>query len=335
MQWKRVTERPRQHAICVGAVTMLVLASTATHGAESPPDNYPNKPIRFVTGFLPGGVSDTIARVTGDKLGEQLGQRVIIDGRPGAGGVLSMEIAANANPDGYTWYLAQPVITISPNFKRKLPLDPMKAFAPVSLIGVSPTILVVHPSVPVSSVQELVAYAKARPDGLKVASSGPGTTNHLAGELFRVKTGIKLLNIAYKGAAATLLAAMSGEVEATFSPLVAGLTQVKAGKLKPLALTGKKRSAVLPNVPTIGETLAGYSVEAWYGLMVPARTPPAIVTFLNAQTRKALDTPAIKERLAGQGVDVGSSTPAEFAQFIRADAAQWAKLVKDAGIQLE
>jgi tripartite-type tricarboxylate transporter receptor subunit TctC len=271
----------------------------------------------------------------GDKLGEQLGQRVIIDGRPGAGGVLSMEIAANANPDGYTWYLAQPVITISPNFKRKLPLDPMKAFAPVSLIGVSPTILVVHPSVPVSSVSELVAYAKARPDGLKVASSGPGTTNHLAGELFRVKTGVKLLNIAYKGAAATLLAAMSGEVEATFSPLVAGLTQVKAGKLKPLALTGKKRSAVLPNVPTIGETLPGYSVEAWYGLMVPARTPPAIVTFLNAQTRKALDTPAIKERLTGQGVDVGSSTPTEFAQFIREDAAQWAKLVKDAGIQLE
>ena len=312
-----------------------MLAGAVAHAAESGPDNYPNKPIRFVTGFLPGGVSDTIARVTGDKLAEQLGQRVIIDGRPGAGGVLSMEIAANANPDGYTWYLAQPVITISPNFKRKLPLDPMKAFAPVSLIGVSPTVLVVNPSVPVNSVAELITYAKTRPDGVKVASSGPGTTNHLAGELFRVKTGIKLLNIPYKGAAATLLAAMSGEVEATFSPLVAGLTQVKAGKLKPVALTGKKRSPVLPNVPTIGETLPGYSVEAWYGLMLPAKTPTGIVSYLNAQTRKALDTAVVRERLAAQGVDVSSSTTTEFAQFIREDAAQWAKLVKEAGIQLE
>ena len=317
------------------AIAALIAVGTVSHAAETPPGNYPNKPIRFVTGFLPGGVSDTIARITGDRLGEQLGQRVIIDGRPGAGGVLSMEIAANANPDGYTWYLAQPVITISPNFKRKLPLDPMKAFAPVSLIGVSPTVLVVHPSVPVSSIPELVAYAKARPDGVKVASSGPGTTNHLAGELFRVKTGVKLLNIAYKGAAATLLAAMSGEVEATFSPLVAGLTQVKAGKLKAVALTGKKRSPVLPNVPTIGETLPGYSVEAWYGLMVPAKTPTAIVELLNAHTRKALDAPSVKERLIAQGVDVSSSTPAEFARFIREDAAQWAKLVKDAGIELE
>ena len=168
MQCNSVTGRAPPHRACVGVMAAFVLASAATHAAETLPDNYPSKPIRFVTGFLPGGVSDTIARVTGDKLGEQLGQRVIIDGRPGAGGVLSMEIAANANPDGYTWYLAQPVITISPNFKRKLPLDPMKAFAPVTLIGISPTVLVAHPSVPVSSVAELVAYAKGRPDGLKL-----------------------------------------------------------------------------------------------------------------------------------------------------------------------
>jgi tripartite-type tricarboxylate transporter receptor subunit TctC len=319
----------------IWAALLMVMWITIAPAAENLPVNYPSKTIRFVTGFLPGGVSDTIARVTGEKLGEQFGQRVVIDGRPGAGGVLSMQIAASANPDGYTWYLGQPVITISPNFKRKLPLDPIKAFAPVSLLGISPTVLVVNPTVPVNSVAELIAYAKARPDGLRVASSGPGTTNHLAGELFRVKTGIKLLNIAYKGAAATLLAAMSGETEATFSPLVAGLTQVKAGKLKPIALTGNKRSPVLPNVPTIGETLPGYSVEAWYGLMVPAKTPVAIVQFLNAQTRKALDTPIVRERLLANGVEVAASTPQEFAQFIHEDAAQWAKLVKDAGIELE
>ena len=211
----------------------------------------------------------------------------------------------------------------------------MKALAPVSLLGISPTILVAHPSVPVASVADLVTFAKSRPDGVRVASSGPGTTNHLAGELFRVKTGIKLTNIQYKGAAATLLAAMSGETELTFSPLVAGLTQVKAGKLKAIAVTGAKRSPVLPNVPTIGETLPGYKVEAWYGLMVPAKTPPALVDFLYQQTRKALGTPAVKERLTAQGVDVASSAPADFARFIRDDAAQWAKLVKDAGIELE
>ena len=316
------------------ALMLLGLCGFA-HAADNVPANYPSKPIRFITGFLPGGVSDTIARVTGEQLGQQLGQRIIIDGRAGAGGVLSMEIAAAANPDGYTWYLGQPVITISPNFKRKLPIDPMKALAPVSLLGISPTILVAHPSVPVTSVADLVTFAKSRPDGVRVASSGPGTTNHLAGELFRVKTGIKLTNIQYKGAAATLLAAMSGETELTFSPLVAGLTQVKAGRLKAIAVTGAKRSPVLPNVPTIGETLPGYKVEAWYGLMVPAKTPPALVDFLYQQTRKALDTPAVKERLTAQGVDVASSTPADFARFIREDAVQWAKLVKDAGIELE
>lgn len=328
----------RKHAkrLTVSTWLLAALLSWGTgYAADNVPADYPNKPIRFITGFLPGGVSDTIARVAGDKLGELLGQRVIVDGRPGAGGVLSMEIAAAANPDGYTWYLGQPVITISPNFKRKLPLDPMKAFAPVSLLGISPTILVAHPSVPANTVGELIAYGKSRPDGLRAASSGPGTTNHLAGELFRVKSGVKLTNIQYKGAAATLLGAMSGEVELTFSPLLAGLTQVKAGKLKAIAVTGSKRSQVLPNVPTIGETLRGYNVEAWYGLMVPAATSAAIVKFLNEQTRKALDTPAVKERLTAQGVDVTPGTPAEFARLIKDDAAQWAKLVSETGIQLE
>ena len=317
------------------ALVLLAVCGIA-HAADNLPADYPSKPIRFITGFLPGGVSDTIARVTGDQLGQQLGQRVIIDGRAGAGGVVSMEIAAAANPDGYTWYLGQPVITISPNFKRKLPIDPMKALAPVSLLGISPTILVAHPSVPVASVADLVTFAKSRPDGMRVASSGPGTTNHLAGELFRVKTGIKLTNIQYKGAAATLLAAMSGETELTFSPLVAGLTQVKAGKLKAIAVTGAKAlagPAERAHHRRDAARLQGRSVVC--GLMVPAKTPPALVDFPHQQTRKALDTPAVKERLTAQGVDVASSTPAEFARFIREDAAQWAKLVKEAGIELE
>ena len=314
---------------------MLAAACCAAHAAEGVPKDFPAKPVRFITGFLPGGVSDTIARVVGEKMGEQLGQRVIIDGRPGAGGVLSMELAANANPDGYTWYLGQPVITISPNFKRKLPFDPLKAFAPVSLLGISPTLLVANPSLPFNTVSELIAYAKSRPDGLGVASSGPGTTNHLAAELFRAKSGVKLTSIQYKGAAATLFGAISGEVQLTFSPLLAGLTQVKAGKLKAIAVTGATRSVVLPNVPTIGETLAGYKVEAWYGLLVPAKTPAAMVKYLSDQANKALAAPEVKDRLLNQGVEVADTTPAGLAELIRQDAAQWAKLVRDAGIQLE
>jgi tripartite-type tricarboxylate transporter receptor subunit TctC len=313
----------------------LLAACGAARAADTLPADFPHKPIRFVTGFLPGGVSDTIARVVGEKLAEQLGQRVIIDGRPGAGGILSMEIAAHSNPDGYTWYLGQPVITISPNFKRKLPLDPMKAFAPVSNLGNSPTLLVASPSLPVNSIRELIAFAKSKPEGLRAASSGPGTTNHLAGELFGAMSGTKITAIQYKGAGSTLLAAMSGEVELTFSPLLAGVPQVKAGKLKALGVTGARRTPVLPNVPTIGETLRGYKVEAWYGLLVPVKTPRAIIAFLNAQTLKALDSPAVKDKLLAQGVEVGGTTPEELDKLIREDAAMWAKLVKETGIVLE
>ncbi len=317
------------------SVLIAACACGAAQAADAPPRDFPNKPLRFVTGFLPGGVSDTIARVVGEKLGEQLGQRVIIDGRPGAGGMLSMEIAATANPDGYTWYLGQPVITISPNFRRKLPVDPLRSFAPVSLLGVSPTLLVAYPALPFGSVRELIAYAKSRPEGLHAASSGPGTTNHLAGELFRVMAGIKLTSIQYKGAALTLLAAMSGEVQLTFSPLLAGVPQVKAGKVKAIAVTGAKRALVLPSVPTIAETLPGYLVEAWYGLLVPVRTPQGIVRYLNVQTGKALASAEVKDKLLSQGVEVRGTTPDDLARLISEDAARWKKLVTDAGLVLE
>ena len=315
-------------------LSCVLLAGTA-HAAENAPANFPTRPVRFITGFLPGGVSDTVARVMGERLGEQMGTRVVIDGRPGAGGVVSMEIAAAANPDGYTWYLGQPVITISPNFKRKLPIDPLKAFAPVSLIGISPTLLVVNPALPVNSVPDLIKLAKSRPEGIRVASSGAGTTNHFASELLRVRTGANFTSVPYKGSGATVVAAMAGEVECTFSPFVGALPHVKTGRLKAIAVTGAKRSPVLPNVPTIAETLPGYSVEAWYGLLVPAKTPPAIVNYLSEQTRKALEFPSVRERLVSQGVDVGSSTPAEFSRFIRDDAVLWAKVIRDAGIQLD
>ncbi|HEX2825314.1 MAG TPA: tripartite tricarboxylate transporter substrate binding protein [Burkholderiales bacterium] len=311
-------------------------ACAAMSAAAQDAGNYPSRPLRLITGFLPGGVSDTVARVTGEKLGEQLGQRVVIDGRPGAGGVLSMELAANANPDGHTLYLGQPVITISPNFKKKPPFDPIKAFAPVSLIGFGTTMMVVHPSTPASNVKELVAYGKSQPPGaLRFGHSGMGSTNHLAGELFAVMTGIKLSPIPYKGAAANIVGVLQGEIQIAMLPTLAAIPHVKSGRLKAIGMTGSKRSPAAPDVPTIGETLKGYDVPVWYGLVITAKTPAAIVNKLHAETQRAIQTAEVKDRLASQGIETQTGSRAEFAKLIQDDAVRWAKLVKDAGIVLE
>jgi tripartite-type tricarboxylate transporter receptor subunit TctC len=317
---------------CAAAFLAAASGPLCAQGA----DNFPARSMRLITGFQPGGVSDTIARVTGEKVGEILGQRVIVDGRPGAGGVLSMEIAANANPDGHTIYMGQPVITISPNFKNKPPFDPLQAFAPVSLIGFGQTMMVVHPSTPASSVKELIALGKSQPPGaLRFGHSGVGSTNHLAGELFGVMTGIKLTPIPYKGAASNQLALMQGEIQISMLPVLAAMTQVKAGKLKPIGVTGAKRSQAVPDVPTIGETIPGYEVPVWYGFVITAKTPAAIVDKLHAATQKALLAPEVKDRLFSQGVETQLMSRADFGKLIREDAVRWAKLVKDAGIALE
>jgi tripartite-type tricarboxylate transporter receptor subunit TctC len=313
-----------------------LLAVSATSAYAQQGSNYPNRPMRIITGYLPGGVSDTIARTMAEKLGEQMGQRIIIDGRPGAGGTLAMEIAANATPDGYTIFMGQPVITISPNFKRKLPIDPLKAFAPISVVGMGATMMVVNAATPANSVKELIAYGKSQPPGtLRFGHSGQGSTNHLAGELFSVMSGVKVTAVAYKGAAANILATIQGEVQIGFLPVLAALPQMKSGKLKALGVTSKKRAEAAPNIPSIAETLPGYDVPVWYGLMVPAATPKPVVNRLNLEMKKALETPAVRERLAAQGIETEYTTVAEFAQLIREDAARWAKLVKDAGIVLE
>lgn len=316
------------------AVLLTWVACVTTAYGQTVSD-FPQRPLRLITGFLPGGVSDTIARVVGEKLGERLGQRVVIDGRPGAGGVLSMELAASANPDGHTLYLGQPVITISPNFKRKPPFDPITAFAPVSQIGTGPTMLTVHPGLPVGTVKELIAHARTQPDGLRYGSSGPGTTNHFSGELLRVMAGMPLTHVPYRGAANVVVAAIQGEIHIAFLPLLAAIPHVKANRLKGLAVTSAKRSKAVPDLPTVAETIPGYAVEAWYGIVVPARTPASIVQKLNGTLAQVLAVPEVRERLAGQGVEVDHLGPAPFADMIRKDAARWAKLVKEGGITLE
>lgn len=311
--------------------SMGVFGATSSHAAQ----DYPNRPLRFITGYLPGGVSDTIARVVGERLGERLGQRVVIDGRPGAGGVLSMELAVNANPDGHTIYLGQPVMTISPNFKRKPPFDPQKALAPVAMIGTSSTMLAVHPSLPVNNVKELIAYAKTQPGGLNFGSSGQGATNHLSGELLRVTAGIPLTHVPYRGAAANTMAAIQGEIQISFQPLLAALPHVKAGRLKGIATTGAKRSQATPNIPTVGETLPGYEVSAWYGIVVSAQVPGTVITRLTHEIDAVLKLPDVRTRLESQGVEIEYLPPTPFAELIRKDALRMAKLVKDAGLVFE
>ncbi len=313
----------------------LCVSSAGLRAADTVTSDYPNRPLRLITGFLPGGISDTLARVVGEKLGERIGQRVVIDGRPGAGGLISLEIAAGSTPDGYTLLLGTPAVTISPSFTRKLSFDPLNSFAAVSMLGSSPTITVVNPAVPADSMKELIALAKAKPGQLNYASSGQGTTNHLAGELLKTMAGIQITPITYKGAALTLLATISGETQLTFSPLLPAIPHIKSGKLRGLAVTSAKRSTSLPDTPAIAETLPGYDVTSWYGILVPAKTPQAIIARLNTEINRVLETRDVKERLTAQGVEVAGSSSVELAAFIKNDAVRWAKLVKESGIRLD
>jgi tripartite-type tricarboxylate transporter receptor subunit TctC len=312
----------------------LALVPGLSHAQQA--SEFPTRPMRIITGYLPGGVSDTIARTMATQLGEQLGQRIIIDGRPGAGGTLAMEIAANATPDGYTLFMGQPVITISPNFKRRPSYDPIKAFAPLSVIGLGATMMMINPAIPANNVKELIAYGKTQPPGkMLFGHSGQGSTNHLAGELFSVMSGVPITAVAYKGAAANILATIQGEVQISFLPVLAALPQIKVGRLRALGVTGAKRAQAAPNVPTIAETLPGYEVPVWYGLMAPAATPKPVVNKLNLEIKKALELQSVIDRLASQGIEVEYTTVPEFNKLIKEDAARWAKLVKTSGIVLD
>jgi len=247
-----------------------------------------------------------------------------------------MDLSANATPDGYTIFMGQPVITISPTFKRKFAYDPLKAFAPVSLVGQGATILVVNPNTPANSVKELIAYGKSKPPGeLRYGHSGQGSTNHLAGELFSFMSGVKLTEIPYKGAAANILAVLQGEVQVSFLPVLAAVPHIKSGRLKALGVTSAKRSQGAPDVPSIGDALPGYEVPVWYGLVVPVKTPNAIVQKLNQEMKVVLAQPDVIKRMAEQGIDVQYTTTAEFSKLIAEDAVRWAKLVKEANLVLE
>jgi tripartite-type tricarboxylate transporter receptor subunit TctC len=307
------------------------------HTAAQAADDFPRRPLRFVVGFLPGGPSDTIARVVGAKLGEGLGQTVIVDNRAGAGGNVSAEIVAHAPADGHTLLLGTggPLV-IAPIIGQKINFDPDKDLVPVSNLGDSMSILCAHPSLPASSVKDLVALARSKPGEINYASSGVGTANHLAAELLSSTAGIKLTHVPYKGSGAALPALIGGEVKLGFGPLLPAIPHVKAGRLKGLGVTALKRSPAAPEIATIAEQgLPGYEVNSWYGVFVPAATPKPVAARLNREIVRVTALPEVRERLSKDGVEAAGSTPEALRNIVQAEKKLWTRVIRDAHIRIE
>ena len=314
--------------------TLAAAALAAACAAPAFAQTYPTKPVRIIVPFPPGQASDVIARLVGQKMSENLGQQVVIDNRVGAGGNIGSDMGAKAPPDGYTLTMATAALPISASVYAKLPFDPVKDFATVTLMTVTPLVLIVHPALPVKNVKELVALARSRPGQLNFASSGMGTSHHLSGEMLRTVTGVNIVHVPYKGSQAAHIDLMSGQVAMMFDNILPVRPMVQAGKLKALAVTTPQRSPALPDVPTIAEAgLPNFEAVAWFGMLAPAGTPRDIVTKLNGEIVRVLKLPDVNERLSGMGAIVVGSTPDEFATWMRNEVAKWAKVVKAAGVQ--
>jgi len=316
-------------------VLFLAVACCAAAGAQA--QSYPAKPIRLILPFPPGGGTDVVGRLLAQKLGQALGQQVIVDNRAGAGGRIGTDLVAKSLPDGYTLLLAtSSVMGTGPALYQKLPFDMPKDFAPISLVAYTAYVLVVHPSVPAKSVKDLVMLAKSKPGRLTYASSGAGGAAHLSGELFSAMAGVKMIHVAYKGSSPGMFSVVSGETDLMFSNALPALPQVKNGRLRALGATTPQRSALLPDVPTIAESgLRGFEVQQNYGVLAPAGTPREIVSRLNQEVGKAMRTEDAKSRLLADGSEAKISTPEELERMITVEIAKWSKVIKQAGIKEE
>ncbi len=305
--------------------------------AGSAAQNYPSKPIRMMVPFAPGGGADFVARIVGKQLNDALGQPLVIENRGGAGGAIGTELAARATPDGYTLLLGSAgPLAIQPGLMKRLRYDPLKDFAPVTQVASMPFVLVVHPSLPVKSIPELLALARAKPGQLNFGSPGNGSTTHLATELLKMLAKIDVVHVPYKGVAPALADLVGGQVQFMSGDMSSVLPQVKAGRLRALAVTGAQRSPFVPELPTIAESgVPGYAASGWFGVLAPAATPRGIITRLNAVIVKGIKGAEARERLAALGGDVVANTPAEFAAYLRADLAKWSKLIKVIGLKQE
>ena len=297
---------------------------------------YPTKPIRMVITYPPGGNTDLVGRAMAAKLSEQMGQPVVVDNRGGAGGVMGTMIAAQAAPDGYTIMLGTSAgMVVNPLLSSKLPYDAHRDFLPVSNVIIVPQLLVTNPLLPVKSIKDLVALAKAKPGTLNAGSSGVGTPNHLGTELLKALANVNIVHVPYKGGAQALTDVMGGQIQMAFSSIPAVMQHIKAGRLTALGVGSAKRSAALPNVQAIGEVVPGYEYSTWYGIFAPVKTSPAIVTRLNTEIIKGLAAPEIHQRFVANGGDPAPSTPDELRKYMIEESARWAKTIKVAGIKIE
>jgi len=291
----------------------------------------------MIIGFPPGGGTDIIGRIVGARLPEVLGQQILPDNRGGASGQIAAELAAKAPPDGYTVMMAHiAAMSILPSLYPKLPYDTVRDFAPISLVAISPNIVIIHPSLPVKSIKELIALARSRPGQIHFESSGIGTVQHLAGELFKLQAKVNLLHVPYKGAGPAIIDLVAGHVQLGFDVIPVAGPQVKAGKLRALGVTSAKRSTLFPELPTVTESgVADFDMSTWWGLVAPAAVSKDVIARLHGETIKVLRQKDVTERIADQGAEVVGNTPAEFASFIRAERAKYARIVKDANIKIE
>ena len=322
--------------LCVYAFCGACAALLAGISAPVLAQRYPDRPVRLIVPFAPGGGNDIIARILGQKLAEGWGQQVVIDNRPGAGSNVAAELTARAAPDGYTVFQFNVANAIAVSLYKKLGYDPIRDFAAVTQLASAPFILVVHPAVRARTVQELVALARAQPGKLNYASSGNGGATHLMTELFKTLSGTDLVHIPYNGAGPALNDLLGGQVQVLFAVPASSLPHIKSGRLRALGVSSLKRSALAPDVPTVAESgVAGFEGSAWYGVVVPARTPHAIVSALHTDIVRVLHQPEIKERMSSQGVELRGSTPEQFAQFIKSEISKWSRVVRISGAKVD
>ena len=316
---------------CVVALALIGIAGIGAVTAQS----YPTKPVRLVVGFPPGGAADILGRIAAQQLTASLGEQVVVDNRGGAGGLVATEITARSVPDGYTLLFTSIPHVINPPLYRKVSYEAVRDFDAVIQFVAVPLMLATNTGFPAKSVKELIAFAKTRPGQINYASAGAGSSSHLAMELFKSMAGVAMTHIPYKGTGPLMIDLIAGQVSVTIASAVPLIPQVKAGKLRGLAVTGARRSGALPELPTIGETLPGYEVTNWFGIIVPKGTPRTVVVRINADLNKALQAPDLKSLLNAQGADAAGGTPEEFAAVIRQDFAKWAKVVKDSGARVD
>jgi len=324
---------PWKHSLLIALAGFA--GAALTFSAPSRANDYPSKPIRLIVPFPPGGINDVVGRIVATHLGERLGRQVIVDNRSGAGGLIGYELAANAPKDGYTLLITSIASAVNP-WLHKVPYDPATSFAPVAILVSAPITVVVNPDLPAKSIGELVALAKQKPGDLSYASSGVGTSLHLAGELFRMTAGIELLHVAFRGAGPALIDVAGGHSKILFGTTTTTLPMIRSGKVRALGIGDAKRSPALPGVPTVAEAgVPGYEAGNWIGIVAPAGTPPEIVAKLNREISALQDQPDVQKQFANEGADIVKMTPDAFGDFMRNELAKWGRVIKTANIKAE